>query len=298
MKELLRKYRSDTLTPAELQRLRQMLAHTPDEALAPLLYTDFDRHTPAEMPADVKARILNRILNPAATRRRTTLLQWAAGIAALIAIALTTTLLTTTPHTGSDTQFSITTPPGQTARVSLPDGSAVHLGPASTLTSTSNRSIDFSGQGYFEITTDPGHPFSITTAGMTVTVTGTEFNIDTNTNPAQSQVYLLKGSVQLTCSTGTANLQPGQIATLTDGHLSVAEATAADANLLGWHTGVLTFDQTPLAHVLTTLGQHYHCNIDTTALPRRNFSGTIPADNLNVALGTIELVYGITLTAQ
>lgn len=109
---------------------------------------------------------------------------------------------------------------GADANLVLPDGSRVWLNSGSRLEYPSRfgggrRVVRLRGEGYFEVTHDPRHPFVVETEGFTTTVLGTVFNIRayTSRNPA---VVLVSGRVEVS-SGGDARsvlLSPGQKAEL------------------------------------------------------------------------------------
>lgn len=85
----------------------------------------------------------------------------------------------------------------------LPDGSLVTLNTNSRILldprfSATNRSLNLEGEGFFEVKTDPSHPFIVKTADITVRVLGTVFNLKAYSDSRGStETTLLKGKVEI-----------------------------------------------------------------------------------------------------
>ncbi len=133
--------------------------------------------------------------------------------------------------------LALTTPRGGTYQITLPDGSKVWLNAGSTLKypsrfSGAERVVELVGEAFFEIqeiqgtrdtrapannyksptgqhlTTSAGArvsrvPFKVQTAGQTVEVLGTEFNISAYKDDPETKTTLVEGSVKVTPSTQT-----------------------------------------------------------------------------------------------
>src|SRR5688572_16316604 len=71
---------------------------------------------------------------------------------------------------------------GQRTRVTLPDGSAVYLNASSTLTfpevfAESERTVELTGEAFFEVVKNPAKPFVVKTNNIRTVVLGTSFNV-------------------------------------------------------------------------------------------------------------------------
>ncbi|WP_257666844.1 FecR family protein [Parapedobacter tibetensis] len=89
---------------------------------------------------------------------------------------------------------------GERKHIQLPDGSKVMLNARSTLIVASDfnqktRSIQLSGEAFFEVAHQPTRPFLVNTPHITVKVTGTVFNVKDYPNDFTTETVLLKGSV-------------------------------------------------------------------------------------------------------
>ena len=75
-----------------------------------------------------------------------------------------------------------TTARGHKAKIVLPDGTRVTLNAASSLVYPEsfhgkNRQVELTGEGFFEVTSDPARPFLVQSPNFSTTVLGTVFNI-------------------------------------------------------------------------------------------------------------------------
>jgi len=111
------------------------------------------------------------------------------------------------------------------AAVTLPDGSTVIVFPKSSvrypaLFSDSVRSVQLSGEAFFEVTKDPAHPFVISSAHLNTRVTGTSFRVrDTKDQPPSVRVKT--GSVEVFLTAPTAGTEKHRDALILKAHQQV-----------------------------------------------------------------------------
>lgn len=84
--------------------------------------------------------------------------------------------------------------------VNLPDGSRVILNENSRLSYTEafghqTRSVEFSGEGYFDVAHDPDRPFIVRTGEVKTTVLGTAFNLKAYEEQSDVEVTVTRGKV-------------------------------------------------------------------------------------------------------
>ncbi|PJJ85020.1 FecR family protein [Mucilaginibacter auburnensis] len=132
--------------------------------------------------------------------------------------------------TGSHQINTISTANAETYQVRLPDGTAVWLNAASSLsyapalTEDGIRTVKLSGEAYFEVAKDKIHPFVVKTAGQEIQVLGTHFNVNAYANEPALVTTLLEGSVKVAAGSVKKLLKPGEQAVNTDGQIKVSEA--------------------------------------------------------------------------
>ncbi|MDN3583095.1 FecR family protein [Mucilaginibacter flavus] len=96
----------------------------------------------------------------------------------------------------------IKVPYGATRHLVLGDGTKVTLNAGSTFTYPNNftqttRDVSLVGEGFFEVTKNPKHPFLVHTNKLTVRVLGTVFNVKAYNNDKTTETTLLQGKVQV-----------------------------------------------------------------------------------------------------
>ena len=169
MKYLIKKYRNNNLSPQDLVTLRQQLDTIDDEQLAVLLENDWqDADTnltlaDQERLDNVKQRLNSEIEKPKNKSGVFTIIKYAAVL--LIPLLMGTTVFFYMKSQKSlKEQTIVTTGKGESATVSLPDGSRVTLYYESRIgyqLSSFNktcRKVSFDGEAHFDVKSDKEHP--------------------------------------------------------------------------------------------------------------------------------------------
>ncbi|WP_343702983.1 FecR domain-containing protein [Chitinophaga sp.] len=199
-----------------------------------------------------------------------------------------------------------TTPRGGTYQIILPDGSRVWLNAASSLKFPSTfkdksiRTVELSGEAYFEIAKvkQPGGngmvPFIVNSNGQAVEVLGTAFNISSYPEDSQVRTTLVEGSVRINGGKGQpVLLQPGQQAVWTNGAIAVHQANTEAA--LAWKNGYFMFNDEPLGSIMQKLSRWY--NIDPVFeddLTQHTFFGMVSKSKpISAVLNIMETTGGV-----
>jgi transmembrane sensor len=172
---------------------------------------------------------------------------------------------------GQLTFNTLSTPKGGQYRVVLPDGSAVWLNAASSLTfprrfSAIERRVALKGEGYFEIAklmNKKGRiPFIVESRGQQVEVLGTHFNINAYPENSMIKTNLLEGSVKLIKGKSSCMLIPGEqasIDTFTD-RITV-EKNADPESVIAWKNGKFSFDEANIKDVMQQISRWYDVEV-------------------------------------
>lgn len=317
MKHLLEKYRTDTLTPDELEELRIRLSQMSDREIADTMLVDWENNGDNEAGGymSVRERILGSVHEITGTGRRHNkripLLSAAASIAAIIVVATVLKIYFLT-QVAELQPISVATDGGEKADMSLPDGSKIKLNEESVIsfvpTSFSEcRNIQFSGEAYFNIAADKKHPFTIQSGSLVVTVTGTEFNISAYDNRDLTVLYLVEGGVEMhSRTTGeTMTVKPGEKCEYNriSGAFRIA-CPDRNENIAAWYSREIRFDEAPLDSVILYLEKHYSCSLETDCNANADeksasclrFTGTLPTDNLPLAVEALETTLDISIS--
>jgi len=167
---------------------------------------------------------------------------------------------------------------GQRATVRFPDGTAVLLGPASTLRyaaglSRRPRTVYLDGQAYFTVAYDEKHPFAVATAHGIAHDLGTRFVVRAYPTDSVVDVVVAEGRVSLTSALRpNGRRENADSLLLTQGDLGRVSATGHLAmergvpleRYLGWTDGRLVFQDTPLRDAAIQLGRWYDLDVQLT----------------------------------
>lgn len=205
--------------------------------------------------------------------RRTRRPAWlaASALAAAAAVAVVVWISRPAPQ-----QADATTAAAQRTALTLPDGTRVELNAHTRLTASlgaGERRVRLSGgEAFFTVSKDPGRPFVVETPGGAVRVTGTVFDVRSET-PAELVVTVVEGSVQVRPGTSaggaadetlglTAREQvaagPGGVAR---GRLSAEELDDA----LAWRRGQVVFRNASLNEALQRFARFHGRKIIVSA---------------------------------
>ncbi|TKG95335.1 DUF4974 domain-containing protein [Puteibacter caeruleilacunae] len=222
----------------------------------------------------------------AQTKRRVLpgLLRYAAVVTIALIIGSLFTLMMTKPDQQT-TPLAYTTveaPYGQMSKITLSDGTAVWLNSGTTLKypnifNQENRSVEINGEGFFDVTTDPEHPFIVETNQLKVKVLGTSFNVNAYKEDTDTEITLLEGKVELLNRAGTriAGITPGEQAVLDNQGLTIKKVDTRFYD--SWREGRMEFSGVQLKDIVKKLERWYNVEItlEGNAIEETLISGTI-----------------------
>ncbi len=191
---------------------------------------------------------------------------WGMGLAATMVLSLTVLLSYWTTRSSkpssAEASLQMTLPQFKTAigeqqTFQLEDGSQVLLNTASEVRVSewvrSRRLVLERGEAYFIVAKNARKPFIVIVDGASITATGTQFAV--RRDPDRVTVILTEGRVRLSDSPNAVDLDAGHEAILTQGaRWQIRKSDVAKAT--SWRTGRLTFDNQPLATVVTELNRY------------------------------------------
>ncbi|MBQ3711870.1 MAG: FecR domain-containing protein [Bacteroidales bacterium] len=191
--------------------------------------------------ADVEhaLREVRRKVSVKAVRRRIIrMLPLAAAVAALLVVG--TVLLNRSIK--EETVYRYANVDARPLKVSLPDGTEIWLRAGSELEydrnfNSTGRQVRFSGEGYFDVATNPEMPFFVVTPSMRIKVLGTIFNLVDKADELP-EIVLAKGSVMMQTAGGSnlVRLKSGQRATWNpeDDAYDITEVPVGDLLLVNY----------------------------------------------------------------
>ena len=184
----------------------------------------------------------------------------------------------------------------------LPDGSVVVLNRHSGLRISENfnrkeRRMRLSGEAYFQVAPDAARVFVIEVAQLEVQVVGTEFNVDSRSEPGRVTVTVTTGRVQLRAAAQTELLQAGQQAVYDSATGQIIRLAASRPNTLAYKNRRFRFDSTPLRDVVRQLSDAYGIDISlkNKALENCPLSVAFPDRPLEEVLNVIAESFDLTV---
>ncbi|MCF8379849.1 MAG: FecR domain-containing protein [Bacteroidales bacterium] len=203
----------------------------------------------------------------------------------------------------------LTVPSGSRLKTELPDGSVVWLNGGSSIKyplafSNKSRSVEFSGEGFFEIARNEKSPFIVNTDQISVRVLGTKFNLSSYPNDNKISTALVEGKVEIlrrfkTGRNNPVNLIPKQIYSLDRSTLKYkVEKEENMDKYVAWVEGRLIFDDDPMLDVLSKIEKWYNVNISypKADLEGLNFTATFETETLDQVLDLISLAIPVEYT--
>ena len=215
-------------------------------------------------------------------------------------------------YTAQPTVRTYTTDFNETQTISLPDGSAVTLNANSTLsfhdnwqTSPAERQVTLEGEAFFAVEKKRIHhpdsvyfsKFIVQTTRLRIEVLGTRFNV--NDHVPNTQVALESGKVLVRNQEGEAlYLAPGEMAELI-AHRLHKKATDVE-QYISWKDNKLIFKETPVPEILKMLENRYgyHITYRTDHLANKRYTGSNPADDVDLLLYKLSKLYGLSIQQE
>ena len=206
-------------------------------------------------------------------------------------------------NAGSEIAYNtLTTPIGRQFHFQLPDGTEVWLNAASsihypTVFNGSERTVEMTGEAYFEVANNPARPFRVNVNQTArIQVLGTHFNVNAYGNEPVIKTTLLEGSIQFHAGADLkqekqmVTLRPGQQSQLAIGtHRLAVENDVETENVIAWKNGLFNFNDASIRDVMNQLERWYDIRVSYEKnVPSIRFYGkmtkNIPLDDLLLIL--------------
>lgn len=297
------------LSAADQAALEAWLAENPSHRTLLSRYCQLSADLEEQLPALVAAGVLAAPMTTSAAGERAPVrrgrgLTWMAGAALAAAALVALAIWIARPARQSE---GFATAAAQRQEIKLADGTRVELNARTSLQveiGPAERHVRLAaGEAFFTVTKDPSRPFIVETPAGSVRVTGTVFNVRTET-AAELNVTVVEGSVQVRpVQMGGDRPEPrmlhaGDRLAAGPGGVTVQSlAAGAIEDELAWREGKVVFDQTPLAVAVERFA-HFHGR-KITVLPDladRHVSGRKNLDDLTGFLGDLESTQHVRVT--
>ena len=193
---------------------------------------------------------------------------------------------------------------GGVSIVNLPDGSRVFLNKGSEITYqksfNQHRTIELSGEAFFEVMADPVNPFTVHSGDVIVSVLGTSFNVKQLENTPEVEVYVKTGKVKMALeeSDQYVTLEPEEFGLAENSKLS--SSVLEVPNYISWKTKDFKFVDTKLTDVLLELEESYHVGIQSgeVDLSEMRITTAYSEQSIDAILETIGTAFGMTVSHE
>jgi transmembrane sensor len=255
-----------SLTAADRAALDAWLAETPTHRALLSGYCQFS----ADLDENLLALVATGAVTlppekaPQPTRHRWSL-PWVAGTALAAAASVAIVFWIARPGTQIE---SVDTPAAHRRSLTLADGSRVELNARTSLrieNSRTERRVQLAtGEAYFVVSKDQNRPFIVETPAGSVRVTGTIFNVRSETT-SQLEVTVVQGTVQVSPGVTGGALAPTHATLGAGDRFSVSPGSTASRTLtsseledaLAWRKGQIVCNGMPLREVAARFA-YYH----------------------------------------
>jgi hypothetical protein len=188
----------------------------------------------------------------------------------------------------------LSTPRARRTTVVLADGTHVWLNAASSIRyptafTGKERTVEVSGEVYFEIAKNASMPFVVKTEGMdqSVEVLGTSFNMNAYGDEDTIRTTLLEGSIKVISGAGSVVLKPGEQAAAGRGDKKMRVIHESDIEeVIAWKNGRFQFSDMDMKTIMRQLARWYDVDVEFEGkAPDIRIGGSIHKDmNLSTVL--------------
>ncbi|NJB81248.1 FecR family protein [Wenyingzhuangia aestuarii] len=253
-----------------------------------------DKSTEFTIPSFNQEKVLEQIqskLKDRKTKVRKFIPTWVYATAAAVLVLVGLTFF-------FNQETSFTSSVGQQLAYVLPDGSEVQLNGNSSVSfnkkqwDKGNRTLDLEGEGYFKV--KKGSTFSVATEEGTVTVLGTQFNVQTVDNYLAVECY--EGKVNVKNNKFEFILTPGKGVQFLKNQKKSYNISVSEPN---WLLHNYQYNGVPLRVVFKDLENVYKVRIINKDVDLvQKYSGVLVKNNLDKALKVICKSMNITYTTK
>lgn len=188
------------------------------------------------------------------------------------------------------------TPQGMECRITLSDGTKVHLNAETELTypvyfDSKERIVEVKGEAFFEVAPDEEHPFIVHTPHSSIRVTGTSFNVRAYPDEKTECITLVSGGIMVSHDDDVHEMVPNQHYRYNKS-TSTCNISLVDPELYtSWKSGSFIFKNIPLEEVMSYLSKWYGCKYVFTdeAAKKRKVGGHLNRyENMNRIIDVIK----------
>jgi len=202
---------------------------------------------------------------------------------------------------------TLTTPRGKKTHIILADGTQVWLNAASSIRFPTTfigkeRTVEITGEAYFEIAKNATIPFIVRKSGSDyrIQVLGTRFNVNAYDDEGAIRTTLIDGSVNILKGDASTLLKPGQQAVVIgDGNKIDLGANVNIDEVMAWKNGVFHFDRSDIGAVMRQIARWYDVDVAYNGTITQHFGGTISRDvNVSQVFKMLEMTGAVKFSIE
>lgn len=190
----------------------------------------------------------------------------------------------------------IVVPKGERMQVVFQDGSRVHLNAGSRIRypkqfGWSERRVELSGEGWFEVSKNAKRPFIVELGLMDIKVLGTTFDVKAYEEDQMIMIALETGSIDVNASNYESfRMEPGDKALYDKSSRRFEIHRSSDVTKYStWREDRLVFRSEPLREVLNTISRNYNIEFEVKDTSILDYSYTITIDTTDWRIALKEL---------
>ena len=190
----------------------------------------------------------------------------------------------------------IVVPKGERMQVVFQDGSRVHLNAGSRIRypkqfGWSERRVELSGEGWFEVSKNAKRPFIVELGLMDIKVLGTTFDVKAYEEDQTIMIALETGSIEVNASNYESfRMEPGDKALYDKCSRRFEIHRSSDVTKYStWREDRLIFRSEPLREVLNTISRNYNIEFEVKDTSILDYSYTITIDTTDWRIALKEL---------
>ncbi|MCB0632457.1 MAG: DUF4974 domain-containing protein [Saprospiraceae bacterium] len=318
---LLNKYLRNECTPVEVEEVLRWLQQEADtEAGKQILRESWETIPLQESPPEVDfENLLDRLhhrinLTVATPESRLNIslpraiVRYLIRAAAILFLPILTILILTYSRgellftAGAEKEWiEITTPAGSKTTFNLPDGTLVWLNHESTLRypqrfEPGEREVELSGEAYFEVTSDPEHPFRVHSGQLDVVAVGTEFNVLAYPEDTTMEITLIAGRVDIRRKIRNDDrtlyqMEPDEHLLFQKRARKLVPSAVSSDKYTAWKEGKLIFENDPISNVIERLSRWFNVDfeLEDPDLSNYTYTATFVSETLPQVLELMEL---------
>jgi len=263
-------------------------------------WNEFKARTNFDEVEEVKTRKLSPVF------KRRSFIYKAASIAAMFLLAVSMVFVLNNEKQVQILNYTSDASSYQNPLV-LSDGTEVTFNDNSNLTYPEYfkgelRNLNFHGEAFFNVTSNPDKPMIIATDNVRVKILGTSFNLRNEKDSDIITVHLEEGKVLFYSVDENEQileqikLLPGELGIYNKKNATITKEVFNNSNYKSWETGTLDFVNAPLDEVIKTLEKTYNVSVNVNVpIDSYYLTAHYSHKSPNSIFDSFEMIFGLKI---